>query len=74
MEIWQGVALLSPSDAVAAAEGTDRPVAGRMPGSHLSPREVIKARLAAHARGEPEPIHLYGAPRLETAPTAAIRG
>lgn len=70
MEIWQVVSLLGwwreEALPVVAAGANQQPVRGRP----ISDSQLIKARLAARARGEPEPTWLFGEPRIEEAATS----
>lgn len=65
MELWQVVSLLgwwrSDEDAVPAVPGAG-PARGRAPKT-VDDRALIKARLAAAARGEEEPTWIFGEPR-----------
>lgn len=57
MELWQVIAYFTP-DGTEPARDTPGGLGAHRPG--LSSTDVIRARLAAHEAGRPEPLHIFG--------------
>lgn len=68
LEVWQVVSVLGLHVPRPAEEPLTEAPAGRRRFGPVSDVALIKARYAAHERGEPEPTWLFGAPRLVGVP------